>query len=283
MMAMLVPLAIVIEDNVLHGRIFQDYLSNAGFEVVLCTNILDAEASIRTWFSTSTKFRPGAVIIDAELPLHGHKSVEGSTLALLVQEEILAGVLHPVHLVAISGDMTPVRRQLADQAGCSVVWQKPIRHQMIQELCSIIYEQPERAKVPNPAIQALAQNSLDLLRSLVKPSAWSSREWCPHEVRLVLGYISESIRLNTNERNQAEQLIEELGGLPKATQLLRASHSVLADDHYEIIKCFLRKDQQKQIQERLGIGRTRFENDVAAIYELVAVSWSSAQLINDIF
>jgi CheY-like chemotaxis protein len=282
MMAMLAARAIVIEDNVLHGRIFQDYLSNAGFEVVLCTNILDAEAVIRTWFSVSSEFRPGVIIIDAELPLHGHKSVEGSTLALLIQEEILAGVLHPVHLVAVSGDMTSLRRQLADQAGCSIVWQKPIRYQMVQELCTIISEQPKRTKAPNPAIQALAQNSLDLLRSLVQAAAQPDRVWSAYEVRLVLGSISESFRLDANERNQADQLIEELGGLARATQQLRSTQSVLGDDHYEIIKGLLRKEQQKQIQERLGLGRTKFENDVAEIYELVAVSWSSAQLINDI-
>lgn len=75
------PLAIIIEDNVHHGRILQEYLVREGFEVLLCATILEGESVTRAILSKAKAFRPSVVIIDQELVLQGHKDVEGSTLA----------------------------------------------------------------------------------------------------------------------------------------------------------------------------------------------------------
>ena len=159
MIASQMPLAIIVEDNIHHGRILQEYLVREGFDVILCATILEGESVTRTILSIAKEFRSSVVIVDQELVLQGHKDVEGSTLALLLREEMAAGNLHPTHMIAISADMTSRRRQLADQAGCIYAWQKPLRYQHIAALLGSI-AQPPIVGAPNETIQALAQKIL---------------------------------------------------------------------------------------------------------------------------
>ena len=268
------PLAIIIEDNLHHGRILQEYLVREGFEVIQCATILEGESVARDVLSAVKEFRPSVVIIDQELVLHGHKDVEGSTLALLLREEMAAGNLHPTHLVAVSAEMTAARRQLADQAGCLYAWQKPLRYQQIEALLGSIDQRPTIGQ-SNGTIQALAQNALNLLRSLVARSETAAREWTADEVRCVIGYLSDSFRLSAAEWGQAEHLIRSLGGTSRAVIRLRNSHPVLTDLRRDILTRLLRKEKKVDIPPSLGIGRTKFENEIAAICELVAGFWSA--------
>ncbi len=268
------PLAIIIEDNVHHGRILQEYLVREGFEVLLCATILEGESVTRAILSKAKAFRPSVVIIDQELVLQGHKDVEGSTLALLLREEIAAGNLHPTHLIAVSADMTALRRQLADQAGCIFKWQKPLRYPQIEALLGSI-QQPPIIGESNGTIHALAQNALNLLHSILANADVEVREWTPEEVRWVVGYLSDSFRLSADEWQKAEQLIRSLGGASRAVVRLRNSHPVLTDLRQNILLRLLRKEKKVEIAPSLGIGRTKFENEIGAICELIAGFWST--------
>jgi hypothetical protein len=266
-------LSIIVEDNSNHAELLASYLRRLQFEVHIVLTILDAVHLCRTLLSSSQPMRQTFIFIDQQLLLHGHVDVEGSTLALLLSEEMKLGLLHPTYLIAISADMTPKRQALAEEAGCIAQLEKPILQKHITSLQPYFDVVPVVTKAPSTAVHGLTTSTLELLKAVITQEP-RDRTWSGYEVELVIGLLSEAFRLNADQQSQAQYLVSWLGGPSRTAILLRKSLEVLTDERQEILQRLLRKEQQKNIQADMGIGRTKFENEFRAICNLVAAFWS---------
>jgi CheY-like chemotaxis protein len=266
-------LAIIVEDNANHAEVLASHLRRLQFETCIVMTILEAVHLCRTLLSPSQPLRQTFVFIDQQLLLHGHSEVEGSTLALLLAEEMKTGLIRPAYLVAISADMTNKRCALAEEAGCIAQIEKPILQKHLTSLQPYFDVPPIITKEPSTAIYGLATSTLELLKTIVAQQP-TERLWSGEEVWLVIGLLSEAFRLNPEQQGQAKHLVEWLGGTSRAVVYLRKNLNVLTDERQEILHRLLRKEQQKTIQTDMEIGRTRFENEIRAICDLVAGSWS---------
>ena len=95
--------AFVVEDSEVHATLAELLLQEAGFEVTIWRSIRQAWH----WFEHDQTKQPMLGLLDIKLPDPTLPRLESTVLAAAISDAVAQGRHAPVHLVAISSELTP--------------------------------------------------------------------------------------------------------------------------------------------------------------------------------
>jgi len=263
---------LIVEDNVKHAALLRELLQDEYDQVTVYTasSLLEGETIARSILDIQYDSMPTFIIIDQQLPLRGYVGIEGSTLALLLSEDMKVGLIHPAHLVAVSADMTTQRRVLAKQAGCIKQWQKPLGYRQIQDLGPFIDQSPAFTEADD-AVSALAHTTINLLRSVMEASQ-PLRTWSPTGARLLLSTLTPSLYVGQDEAEKRDGILKEFKSDADRLSLIKNAMRNMSQEYALVIEDLLKGKSQTKLRTQLDMGRTRFETFLSLVFRELAIA-----------
>jgi len=258
--------AFVVEDSEVHATLAELLLQEAGFEVTIWRSIRQAWH----WFEQDQSKQPMLGLLDIKLPDPTLPRLESTVLAAAISDAAAQGRHAPVHLVAISSELTPQREWAALATGCSAVLSKPLTPLKAQWLAELI-TQPMPTLSDEISAVAFRQGQLDVLNLLELQQRPPRRIWHIEDVRNLLAVLTAGFHVGEQGRQAGLNLQHEFGGSTAAHVALRACLPLLESEQARLLGLLLHGVAQQTIAGRLGLGRRKLEGQIEQLLQQLAI------------
>ena len=125
---------LLIEDTEVHAVHSRRRLAQAGMEVIRSRQAREGIETAKRLLNLASEPQLNLIILDWLLPHPQSPSLEGIVVAAELIRSMDQQEIHPVHIVVLTQDPSPERREDALSIGCANVLDKPLSVEATQEL-----------------------------------------------------------------------------------------------------------------------------------------------------
>jgi CheY-like chemotaxis protein len=295
------PLSIIAEDDPIARRALRRQFERLGCEILEVTNLLDVVVLVRSHLSRDHAPRVVIICLDIELPLplalpdtvmQELLEIDSWHIAAVLSIAMHAGEIWPAHLIALSAHMTEERKRFSLQSGCIEAWPKPLRERHEQRLKDLL-------GLGMPSLDTLSPNDFQLVaaRSFEQTAqtyalltrtagvfdrSLRSKLWTETDSELLLGCFTSGIRLSPEEKQQAQTLLESLGGYTAAGMLIHQCSNWLDERQFPILarclRCMKNGATKLELESIVDGGRKKVDANLTNVYRELAVYINQQQI-----
>ncbi len=277
---------ILIEDNLSHALSIEYLFQQRDTAVIHVRSPLEGYPIIRDYCARNSPMVQ-AILIDLNLPIkYLVTGPDGLDVATLLLDDRASGALPDVPIVIISGAISEETENYAQSLGIDAVVAKPLDAAFADRLLATTLGRgrDRSARPPRRAVEN-ARKTLELAQQLQHTILGSDKkpasiEITEEELWCVFATLFSSFRFykDTAEKRQlGVAALQKLGGRSAFNEHYRAFVSYLNQKQLpyrtsqaQILTLLQQGVEKKRIEQRLGLGRRKLENDIQEIIQAFA-------------
>jgi CheY-like chemotaxis protein len=210
---------LLIEDTEVHAVHTRRRLVQAGMEVKHSRQAREGIETAKRLLNLAAEPQLHLIILDWLLPHPQSPSLDGTVVAAELIRAMDHQEIHAVHIIVLTQDPSPERREDALSMGCSRVLNKPLSQEAAQELQALA-QTPPTYPLPQPnyrKILRFVQPTLEMLYA--GEESTGAFYWTRKSIKKLME-ATIIYDLNREERTW----VEEFGGFSAVKQLINTVH-----------------------------------------------------------